>query len=137
MPIHPAPAANAAVDFSRLFRAYVSPLSPSCPELTVFAEASSRDGGRRRICELVALITRRTVDDIDNALYNLYSAEELLDEGESAVTESRLFECGWSGERISYVAAPLFLVTNPAPLLQAWTLARASTAAIRGASHAA
>lgn len=107
---------------SRLYRAYVSPPSPSPPgpELAVFAEASSRDHAHRHICELVALITRRNVDDVADALYNLYSAHELIDDGLSEPRELRLFECGWSGKRIFYIDAPLCLVTDPQPLLDAW-----------------
>lgn len=108
------------LDTSRLYRAYVSPLSPSRPELAVFAEASSRDLAHRHICELVALITRRTIDDVADALYNLSSAHELMDEGVSDPRELRLFESGWSGKRIFYIDAPLCLVTDPQPLLDAW-----------------
>ena len=113
-----------APSFSRVYRAFVSPLSVSHSELTVFVEASSRDGARRHICELVALITRRTVDDVENALYNLSSAQELLDEGVSESPGLRLFECGWSCEGITYVESPLFLVTDPTPLLQTWIKTR-------------
>jgi hypothetical protein len=114
-----------APDLTRLYRAYVTPLSASQPELCVFVEAASRDGARQRLCALVALITLRRIDEVADAVYNLFSAAELIDEGMSDRRECRLFECSWSRARIGYVEAPLFLVSNPLPLLAAWLRTRA------------
>lgn len=125
--------ANRSIDLSRLYRAYVSPPSPFRPELAVFADASSRDLAHRHICELVALITRRNVDDVADALYNLCSARELIDEGLSEAPELRLFECHWSGNRIFYIDAPLCLVTDPQPLLDAWQRAVSTQSSTAGA----
>lgn len=92
----------------------------------MFVEAPSRDSARRRICELVALIAHRTLDDVRDCLYNLYSGYELVEAGMSECEELRLLECSWSGERIGYIDAPLFLVRDPQPLLQAWIRARSA-----------
>ncbi len=111
------------IDYSRVYRANVGRLSEAHPELVVFFEAPSPFAATRRVSEMVALITRRTVDDVLNAVYNLTTAQELLCRGRSARKELRLFEVEGSFSR--YLVAPLFLVANPYPLIKAWLDAQA------------
>lgn len=109
------------IDLTRLYRAYVSPADCHGAEACVFIEAGSRDAAIRKIAGCLAVLEYRTPEDVAERIYNLAHAEELLAENLSADHASRLFECGWSGDRVTcWVQAPLVLTRNPGPLLSAW-----------------
>ncbi len=109
------------IDLTRLYRAYVSPADWRGQEACVFVEAASREAAIRKIASCLAVLQYRKPEEVAEAIYNLAHAEELIAENISEDHASRLFECGWSANRvIAWVQAPLVLMRDPGPLLSAW-----------------
>ena len=104
----------------RLYRAFVGAESYSA-ERTAFIEAASHRDAVRKIANVVAALETRLPDQVEERIYNCYSAYELIDEGVSEDIDLRLFETGWSGNRaICFVEEPLFLLAAPAALIRKW-----------------
>lgn len=106
--------------FSRIFRAHVSPAFDFGPERTAYVEAFSHRDAIRKIANAIAALESRLPDAVQERIYNVASARELVNEGLSQDVEVRLFETGWyAGQAISFVQEPLFLVCAPA-LIHKW-----------------
>jgi hypothetical protein len=106
--------------FPRLYRAFIGAPSYGI-ERTAFVEAASHRDAIRRIANAVAALETKLPEVIEERLYNVASAQELMDEGMSPDLELRLFETGWSdGKAICFVEEPLFLVASPAALIRKW-----------------
>jgi hypothetical protein len=115
--------AEVPVQFRRVYRAFVQAAPDSrSAELTVFVEATSRDAAIRKICQAIALLEFGTVaESVIDRIYNLSSADELMNDGLSETLEERLLETGWSGGKPThFVRHPLVLMRDPAPLLTIW-----------------
>jgi hypothetical protein len=110
------------IDFTRLYRAFLSPRDFREPELTVFVNAINRESATRKIAAAVsALEFGSTPEEVAQRIYNLASGAELIDDGISEDHALRLYECGWcAGSVIAWTAQPLFLVHQPAGLIRAW-----------------
>ena len=105
----------------RLYRAHVQPSDYRGLERTAFVEASRHDGACKKIAAAVAALEHRQPADVADRIYNVYSAQELIDEGVSDDLELRLFETGWSGGRAThFVREPLFLLAEPSALIRKW-----------------
>lgn len=104
----------------RLYRAHVEPHHRRGVERTAYVEAFSEHGAVELIAAAIAAIERRPSEEVRERIYNCASARELIDQGESTDYELRLFEVGWSAERIHFVRHPLFLVESSGPLARAW-----------------
>lgn len=113
-------AAPTAPPYPRLFRAHIA-AGRDGVERTAFVEASCHHGAIRKIAAAIAAIEMRSPEEITERCYNVWSARELIDDGMSDDTELRLFETGWSGERvISFVENPLFMLADSGPLIRKW-----------------
>lgn len=106
--------------FPRLFRAHISAAGNEL-ERTAFVEAASHRDAIRKIANAVAAFETCLPDRVEERIYNVTSAQELVDEGLSADIELRLFETGWYGnDVVSFVQEPLFLLAAPAGLIRKW-----------------
>lgn len=91
-----------SLDYRRVYRAIVEPPRGAC-ELTVYVEAAW---------------PRRYVDE---AIYNVASAVDCIEDGESEDLEVRLFEVGWGGGRPPLLCRkPVFLVEDPGAWARKW-----------------
>ena len=109
------------IDITRLWRAHVSPADCRSREMTVFVEAGSSKAAVSKIAVLVAVLGHREPTEIEDRIYNVYRGQELIATGVSEDNGLRLFESGWSGNRvICWIESPLVFMVNPAPLLRAW-----------------
>jgi hypothetical protein len=105
----------------RLYRAHISPAFGYGAECTAFVEAASHRAAIRKIANTVAALETRLPDQVEERIYNCYSARELIDDGFSEDVELRLFETGWGGNKVvSWVRQPLFLLAAPAELIRKW-----------------
>lgn len=109
-----------ALPIERLYRAHVEPHHWRGVERTAYVEAFSERAALDLIAAAIGAIESRPPDQVRERIYNITSARECIDQGESADHELRLFEIGWSADRISFVRHPLFLVDAPGPLARAW-----------------
>lgn len=111
------------LNHTRVYRAHVSPASGEC-EPTVYVEAGSHEGAIRKIVAAISAC-QPWRKDVADAVYNCHSAVELIDQGESADVELRLFEVGWGGGRSpSMCSNPVFLVEEPGAWAAKWAEAR-------------
>ena len=108
-----------AFPFPRLYRAHIGAAASSDPERTAFVEAASHGAAIRKIANAVAALELRLPESVQERIYNVLSATELIEEGGSADIEARLFEAGWSGTAPYFVDEPLFLGTPPG-LIRKW-----------------
>jgi len=114
---------EARVNFSRLYRAHVSPRDWRGTERTAFVEAFSHDGAIKKIAAAVAALELGSMPElVEDRVYNCSSAKELIGEGLSEDVELRFFETGWTGGKAThFVEEPLFLLNTPAALIRVWT----------------
>lgn len=126
-PLHNPATSASDIDFTKVYRAFVSGQSWRDGERTVYVEALSRETAIRKITAVVcALEFGSEPEAVRERVYNCASAVDLIDEGTSEDHALRLYEVGWCGsEVIAWVRQPLFLVREPAALICAW--ARIST----------
>jgi hypothetical protein len=111
---------DSPLPFPRLFRAHIEADSHK-PERTAFVEAASHRDAVRKIANAVAAFEGRLPDTVEERIYNVTSARELIEEGLSEDIELRLFETGWyDNEAVSFVQEPLFLLASPAALIRKW-----------------
>ena len=86
-------------------------------DLTIFVQAGGYDEAMSKVLAVANCIVKPAED----AVYNLRSASDLMDDGVSSDRIARLFEKGWSGEVVTHWAQdPVFAVRNPALLMAAW-----------------
>lgn len=109
-----------------LWRAHTSlPPSVASDELTIFVRAGGRDAAHLAIKRVLHAMFPAAYQDLDDAYYNLRSAPELVAEGLSERHVDRLFESGWSGEKVeNWLRAPVFVVAEAAALYAAWMTAQ-------------
>jgi hypothetical protein len=106
-----------SLNFSRLYRAHVSPVDWRSSERTAF----SHHAAVKKIAAAISVLEHRSPVAAEEWIYNCYSAQEPIDEGLSDSFELRIFETGWSGGRAThFVAEPLFLLDHPAELTRLW-----------------
>lgn len=113
--------------FRNCWRAIVE--APACDEeQVVFVDAPDREAAHKSVQHLIAaMFPNLTGDQIENAYCNLYSIQDLLENGTSETPEHRLFEYGWHDYDVEYWAkAPIFAVPNPTAYFKAWHEAVAS-----------
>src|SRR3954471_8071774 len=84
----------------RLYRAFVTPRSPDSPERTFYVEAATHQAAPNKIAGTIAVVEYTKCDEAEQAIYNIASVFELIHEGLSDDFEARVFECGWSGDRV-------------------------------------
>jgi hypothetical protein len=109
------------VDLRRLYRAHIDAANPRGPERTAFVEGHSHQCAARKVAAAVAALEHRQPLEVANRIYNVHSAQELLEEGLSEDPLLRLFETGWSGGRATYfVREPLFMLNAPAAIIRIW-----------------
>lgn len=105
----------------RIYRAFVTPQNASDPERTFFVEAATHQAAARKIAGTIAALEYTKLFDAEEAVYNVTSVFDMVHGGMSDDIEARIYECGWSGDRVcAWVTAPVFLVRDPAPLLRVW-----------------
>jgi hypothetical protein len=116
------------VKTAHLWRAFLQPVDGCGPELTVFVTAAIWEAAMRKITGVIAVMEYRTAEEVQERIYNCASAVELIAHGLSDDHALRLFETGWSGNRVlCWVDHPLILLPDPAPLLHVWMrIARSS-----------
>ena len=86
-------------------------------DLTIFVQAGGYDEAMSKVLAVANCIVKPAED----AVYNLRSASDLMDDGVSSDRVARLFETGWSGKVVTHwVQDPIFAVRNPALLMAAW-----------------
>jgi hypothetical protein len=102
----------------------VTPPRGTDPERTFFVDAATHQAAAKKIAGTISALEYTKLYEAESAIYNVYSVFELVHDGISDDLEARLFETGWGGGRvICWVQAPVFLVADPAPLIQAWVRA--------------
>jgi hypothetical protein len=110
----------------RLYRAHVEGQYGSHDghdEVTVFVEAASHREAADRIARSLAA-SQPHRQELRDSIYNCSSAAELIEQGESADVDLRLFEVGWGGGQAPVMCrAPVFLVRNVEALASKWAQA--------------
>ncbi len=114
--------------FHNVWRVYVeTPDIYGGEESTIFVEALHKEEAQSAVLKVVSAIYPDMSDiDIENSIYNLWSARELIENGDSESLVQRLFESGirstadgWAV--IAWCKAPVFAVKHPSALFQAWS----------------
>jgi hypothetical protein len=119
---HPLAACGLPRHLLRIYRAHIGSAYGYGKERTAYVEAASHRDATRKIVNAVAALECRLPDAVEERIYNVASARELIEEGLSKDIELRLFETGWCGdEAVSFVEEPLFLLAAPAALIRKWT----------------
>jgi hypothetical protein len=117
------------LNLTRLYRAHIG-AGPDRPERTAFVEANDSINAIYKVASLVALIDGRSQENIQDLIYNCRSAAECIKQGVSEDEQIRIFETVWIGDdAVDFVEHPLFLVSDPAPLVRKWMETQASLAA--------
>lgn len=104
----------------RLYRAFVTPQRATDPEKCFYVEAATHQAAGKKIAGVISTLEYSKLYDAEQAVYNVHSIHELIHDGLSDELEARIYECGVDHGRICFVEHPVFLVRDPAPLIQAW-----------------
>lgn len=102
-----------ALDYGSVYRAHVAPQVGA--EWTCFVEASSMESAWQKV---------RWLTGPEDDVYNVRSAWELIEQGESEDLELRLFEVSWGGDKPpEFCEHPVFLLPRPGDWARKWAAA--------------
>jgi hypothetical protein len=100
---------------------YATPGRATTPLGLVRSKSFSHETAVQKIAAAIGAPEHRTPATVQERVYNCHSARELISRGVSERPERRLFETGWSGDRVfAWVTEPLFLLDSPAELCRVW-----------------